>query len=394
MSSPGEKPIGLIHHNNVCITLKSLMSVMQQPKLRISLAICLPCGCAGAFLKYYQNYISPGSMSGAITDNAAFEALNFLVLYLATFRIQAAYRKFWDGCDHAYGIVGDLCDAGADLIAFCRNTKGTPQEVENFQQLIIRLLSLLNAAIFAELESGADRPDDFDPDTQEIPNAYTFDLIDIQGIDEASLEFLLAEPNKVEVVFQWVQFAVMEACNKRLVAVPGPLVSVAMKDLNSAMNHFHEAQKITEVPFPFPFMLALQLLLVSHWFLTPVVTSDWTGYALWTFVFCNACTFTLWFVTGVTLELDMPFQHTANSIDVRYLQKLLNHRLLALTSTFKMATPHLSNAADMNLSRTSQESMEGINAAQTRSTKRSSIVGMQSEAGARRKSRISVNAGS
>lgn len=338
----------------VCLHPTNIIRMFQQPKFYVALGISIPCGFLGGLLKYWQTAINPNMLKNVIADNAVYDALYVLVALLCAFRVNAAYLKFWSGVTHVYHITGDLFDGTSDLIAFARTSKKTELEIDDFIQLLIRQVSLLNSVIFAELEAGTDHQHGLQSEGDRgLPASYNYDLIDIQGLDQESLDRLLDANNKVELCYQWLGMHVVEAIDSDLFDVPPVIMARTFGDFTSAMENFHHAQKITEVPFPFPYQISLQLILVCHWIITPIVTVDWTDSIFWTAGFCMTATFSLWFFFAIAVELDAPFQHTRNSVDMRYLQKLLNHRLLTIVDTFRKPTPTLLRTANLNLSRKS-----------------------------------------
>jgi len=341
----------------VCVTPRNLLALFKQPKFYVALAIAIPCGVIGGGLKYViKTYYDADNdpLQGLINTNEVYNTLSFLVVFLAAFRLGAAYTKFWSGADYVYNIIGDFFDSASDLVSFNRGAAASAQEVDDFQQLIIRLFSLLNSLIFAELEAGSDRIQNGasqDNGNAALPQSYDFELIDIGGISDEHMDKLISSPNKVELVYSWLQMIIVDGCHQKLFSVPPPVLTQAMSDLGKAVVRFHEAQKITEVPFPFPYMMALQLLLTTHWWITPIVMQRFTELWYWAFLFSFGTQFSLWFMLGLAMELDQPFQHTRNSVDMRYLQRLLNHRLLTITDTFKSPSPHLKKPFKVNLER-------------------------------------------
>eukprot|EP00930_Biecheleria_cincta_P100733 TRINITY_DN9234_c1_g1_i1.p1 TRINITY_DN9234_c1_g1~~TRINITY_DN9234_c1_g1_i1.p1 ORF type:complete len:414 (-),score=78.20 TRINITY_DN9234_c1_g1_i1:120-1283(-) len=336
----------------LCPSPKNICRMFLQPKVYVALGIAIPCGLAGMALKYYNDKIDEGRFQGVITDSAAFSILTMLVVFVATFRIDAAYLKFWDGTDYTYNINGDLFDGASDLLAFTRCAKASREAIAEYHGLVIRLVSLLHALICADLERGAGR---LDPSDDSLPNSYNFELIDIDAIDQDSLDRLAEAENKVEMVFMWIQNTAVEAWNKDIFGVPGPVMTRAFEDLGNGLVHFHEAQKITEVPYPFPFMMALQILLITHWCLSPFVMVNWSSHYAWVFGFCASSQFALWLFVGLSMELDLPYHFTSNSLDMRYMQRLLNHRLLTLQQAYAMDTPSLDKSKAMVIGTTAEE---------------------------------------
>jgi len=339
----------------VCLYPSNLLLLTRQPKFYIALTIALPCGFFGGFLKFWQQEVDSSRFKGVVTQDAAYKTLSCLVAFLTAFRIKASYKKFWNGCERAYNIIGEFFDGTADLIAFSRMSKADPRAVDDFQQTLVRLVSLLNSVVFAELESGSQRSYD-----GELPTAYNFDLLDVSGLEDGTLEVLLQSESKPEVVFQWINQLIVEAWNKKIFSIDPPILTRAFADLAAGMQEFHEAQKITEVPFPFPYMMALQLCICVHWGLTPIVSTDWTDYAAVSFAWCFLLPFSLWFFVGLAMELDCPFQHTINSVDMRYLQRLLNTRLLSLIENFRHPLPKLGPEAKMTITRDNFDQDEGF----------------------------------
>jgi len=364
----------------VCVYPGSILRLLKQPKLYVALVVALPAAILGGSLKYWQKYIEPGKFSGVIKEDACYGSVVLLVGFLCAFRIDAAYRKFWYACDYSYRLCGDLFNGTSAMLSFTRCSKAPKEEVDHFRHLLIRLVSLLNAVIIGELEIGVGREEL--ADSEEIaktpPNFWSLQLLDFDGISQEAQDELMRASNKPEMVFQWIQQIIVNAWNKGIFCVDSPIVSKAFKELADAMNQFHEAQKITEVPFPFPYQMALQLLLISHWIITPIVTVEWTASVPWAAIFSFAGVFSLWLFLGLAIELDQPFHATVNSVDMHYLQRLLNHRLLEVIDSINKPLPSLSQSVKRGVSRrtVSDISTGGI---ATVAVSRASVVGPTAE---------------
>lgn len=367
----------LAYTHAVCIAPQNIILLLRQPKFYAAFAISLPCGICGGALKFYVTEINPEMervVDGIVTNQAVQSTLLFLVVLMAAFRIEAAYGKFWTGCDYVYNIVGDLFDGASDILSYTRCSKAPKKQVQEFQQLFIRLISLFNALIFAELEAGTERSND-----GKLPSTYHFELLNIGGLDDASIEYLLSREHKVETVFTWIQFIVVEGLHAGIFSIPPPILTRGLSDISTALVHFHEAQKITEVPFPFPYLVALQLLMITHWLITPIVASSWTNYWYWTVAMSFVGTFSLWFFAGLAQELDQPFQHTKNSVDMRYLQRLLNNRVLCIVDQMAQKSPYLKDlefgkTGSLKLTKQDYRSGEGKGTLETATTRLQSRV--------------------
>lgn len=318
----------LQYSKKVCLAPGHIVKLFRQPKFYLGFAISLPCGLLGASIKHFDLDAEGGLFHGVINDTAAYSGLTILVVFLLQFRVSSAYSKFAVGTELVYNVFGDLLDTASSLIAFCEGAKASTQDVDDFLHLLVRLVSLLNASILADLQ--------FDPYSDEPPPAYSFHIIDVQGLSEKSLKVLAHTDMRVEMVLQWLQQAIVRANQKEVFGVPPPILTRALQDLGSAMVNFHKALRITEVPFPFPYKVALQLLLITHFCVTPIVTAQWTDLAVWTAGFCIIATFAPWFFMGLAMELDQPYGCTVNSLDLGSLQVHLNQRLLTCLLTFQM----------------------------------------------------------
>jgi len=276
-------------------------------------------------------------MEGVINDDQAYNGIVVLISFLIVFRTQTGYHKFWEGTDLAYQLIGDISDGCSDLIAYCEGSKLDDHEVQAFQHLLIRLASLLSAVCFAELAGGSLSYED-----PSVPTQFAeYELIDFNGLDDFTKTFMAEGKGSPEVVYQWIQILLCRANNMGTFGVPPPVLTRAYQDMGLSMIRFHQAQKIVEVPFPLPYVVALQLLLFTHWVMTPIITGQWTNYAVWAGVFAFTSTISLWFFFGVAMEMDAPFRQSLYGIDCKALQRHLNGRLLNQLQTFEGLQPAL-----------------------------------------------------
>ncbi|CAE7939937.1 cyb5r2 [Symbiodinium sp. KB8] len=263
--------------------------------------------------------------NGVINDDQAYTGIVVLISFLIVFRTQTGYHKH------------DLSDGCSDLIAYCEGSKLEDEEVQAFQHLLIRLASLLSAVCFAELMGGGIAYED-----PTVPTKFLeYELIDFSGLDDDTRQFMLDGQGSPEIIYQWIQIAICRANNMGTFGVPPPVLTRAYQDLGLSMIRFHQAQKIVEVPFPLPYVVALQLLLITHWVMTPIVCSGWTDYTAWAVMFALTNTLSLWFFVGVAMEMDSPFKQAMFAIDSKALQRHLNHRLMAQLHTFEGPQPSL-----------------------------------------------------
>lgn len=326
----------------VCVTPTTCLKILRQPRFWYALLISLPCAAIAAILKHYQNNsdfeIHAKSIAKVLlSNNGAYSAIVFLLGFLMSFRVNSAYQRFWNGCDLVNTIAGDMFNGASSIISYCNCNKKADKENQEYQHLLIRLVSLLNALLFAELQQKCNRG----ASHTSVSDEYEFELIDVHGIDQLVLESLRKGQSKVEVAYQWLQSHLVTGCSKGFFSVAPPIIARAFQEFATARARFHEAQKLSEFPFPFPYMAALQLLLITHWIITPIAAVHWTSYTSPAFAFAFLATFSIWFFVGVALEMEKPFGYHQNALDIRLIQRNLNSRLITLISTFWSKRPAL-----------------------------------------------------
>eukprot|EP00931_Biecheleriopsis_adriatica_P101819 TRINITY_DN76896_c0_g1_i1.p1 TRINITY_DN76896_c0_g1~~TRINITY_DN76896_c0_g1_i1.p1 ORF type:complete len:410 (-),score=64.42 TRINITY_DN76896_c0_g1_i1:16-1245(-) len=319
------------------LTVSLFRKILGQNKFWWALGAGLTCSISTGMIKYWQIYLDgvDETAQQQYLDTAAYGSVTFLLGFIMAFRVQAAYQRFWVACELAYHIAGDLWDGASSLCSFSRGAQVDELVISRFHHLLVRLLSLLNALISAELEGKQERDE---------PLIRRFELLDALALDETTMELLEATSSKVELTFQWVQLVCVQAIHDGVFSVAPPILTRAFQDLGAGMVKFHKAKRIIEIPFPFPYMAALQLLLYSHFAMTPFVMAACTDFVVWAASLAFVVQFGLWFFVGVALEMDRPFGNTQNSIEMAKIQEEFNTHLLALLES--CASGHIPDLKD------------------------------------------------
>jgi len=167
------------------------------------------------------------------------------------------------------------------------------------------------------------------------------ELIDPASIDPDSMEEIRSCHAKVELVFQWIQQLIVENIRPGVLSIPPPILSRSFQEIANGMVHFHEAMKISLVPFPFPYAQTCDALLLIHWVMVPFMVSQWVTKPWWAAMFSFIQVFTFWCLNIIALELENPFGHDANDIDGSTMQIEMNERLRLLLRSSTKRTPHL-----------------------------------------------------
>jgi len=292
----------------------------------------------------YLNIIPPvdwlGVEGSVFWDSSAWTGFSTLVGFLVVFRTSQAYSRFWDGCTATYMMQTEWFDACSSVISFCKHSKAGEDTVLGFQNLLIRLFSMLHALALAEIE---------DSSTEEESAAFNYELIDIEAIDTESLRTLKSSDCKVELVFQWIQQLLVENIETGVLAIPPPILSRAFQELATGMVQFHDALKISSIPFPFPYAQTCDFLLLLHSFGTPFVMCQWVSKPWWAFTLSFTQVFILWCLNYIAIEIQNPFGSDANDIDAASMQNQMNAQLLLLLSPGTKRTPRLKSKAMVRL---------------------------------------------
>lgn len=305
-----------------------------------ALVVALPCAAASAMLKTAIDNGYATSLESAdsiITNSAAWSGFSFFVGFLVVFRTSESYKRFWEGCTSTHQMRAEWFDACAALIAFCKISQASPARVLEFQNKVVRLFSMLHALALADVEDSGDQLDKI--------AAFNYELVDVGGIDEESLATLRDSACKVELIYQWIQQIIVEEVHSGLLNIPPPILSRSFQELANGMVAFHEAIKISFIPFPFPYAQTCDILLSLHFVVIPFVVSQWTATPLFAALFAFIQVLTLWSLNFIAVEIENPFGADDNDIDCRSMQLELNEQLQMLIRPSTIRSPQLSPAA-------------------------------------------------
>mmetsp|Transcript_18206 Transcript_18206/g.42373 ORF Transcript_18206/g.42373 Transcript_18206/m.42373 type:complete len:364 (-) Transcript_18206:183-1274(-) len=336
-----------------CVTLQNLCVVIWEKHIWQAALFAVPAALIAFLLKYYENTTGNSWLEGLVLKAPVYEAITFFVSFVVIFRMHASYDRFFEGCENSYNINGDLFDTCSLLTSFCRLSKAEESVVNVFQHKLVRLLSLLNALIYAELRTGSSK-------ASALEAALDFEVLDAEGLDDETLRTLRNSKQRVEVVFYWIQSLIIESHGNGLLQVPPPVLSRVLVEVGAAMVKFHAVQNVAVVLFPFPLASTTELLLILQSCVTPVVIVNWTEYMLNAAVFGFVLVFVLWFLNGVAAELENPFDGGTHALNAHYMQRVHNSRLVSLMHPALKTIPHLTPHCEHEVLTLRQESRKKI----------------------------------
>ena len=270
-------------------------------------------------------------------QSSTYGSFTTLLGLLLVFRTSQATGRFWESVTLLHAMLGDWFDASSTLLSFLRFSNADEDVINEKKQVLVRLMSMLNALVLGDLEArGGQEP---------IP--HKFQLLDVHSIDRQSLDSLKTATNKSELVFQWIQNLIVDMIRSEVLCVPAPLMTRIFQDLGNGLNKFHESMKFAEVPVPFPYVAATEITLYTHTIITPIVSVQWSPVVYQCPFFTFVIVFVLWSLFTVAGELENPFGNVdVNDLDTDLLQSEMNRQLLCLLHPPSSTVPYRQNSVD------------------------------------------------
>lgn len=316
----------------VTLNRRRLWSLLHQMCIRRSLLVALPCAVVAAVMEHADSQV--GFLQSILPDDQTYSSFTFLLGFFLTFHTAHAYQRFWYGAQMIYTISGNFIDMTSLLLAFTRHSDGLEELRSEFKVTLIRLASLLFAVSIEEVTGHQNEED-------EISDDYISDkrAIDPRGLDQSMLERALSARHRPQVVCQMIQNLIVDQISNGVLSIPAPILTRAFQEQSNAMIQFHEVRSCSEVPFPFPFVIVSEVLLIVHWVVTPFFMGYWCPGIASAAFYTLVVTLTLWSLHGISMELDNPFGRDSNDIAVQFLQEQLNQQLVTVLIESELGLP-------------------------------------------------------
>lgn len=268
-----------------------------------------------------------------------FSGFTFVLGFLIVFRAQQAYSRWWEGGTLLQELRGEWFNAYSCLLAFCNDAQEMRTEVEEFQNVLVRLFSLLYGCALEQVCTLEEKK---------------FELIDIEGLGSDSIEFLMSSPDRCEVTLQWIQRLIVDKTDRDVVKIAPPILSRVFHELGNGIVNLKNARKITDFPIPFPLSQMITLMLLLHGMVMPVLCAVRVEQVHWVAVINFIVVWAYWMVNYIALELEMPFGDDTNDLPLYQMQRDMNESLSRLIDDRAQQVPSFDNtrANDVRLSRT------------------------------------------
>lgn len=111
-----------------------------------------------------------------------------------------------------------------------------------FQQVLVRLISLLNALCLESLQQGQ-RVDD-------IGKGFRFEVMGAVQLDEETQEDILNSADKIQCVFQVIHNLIVDAHKSGVLSIAPPILARSFQELGAGLLAYNEAKKLSYAPLP------------------------------------------------------------------------------------------------------------------------------------------------
>eukprot|EP00929_Paragymnodinium_shiwhaense_P048694 TRINITY_DN24589_c0_g1_i1.p1 TRINITY_DN24589_c0_g1~~TRINITY_DN24589_c0_g1_i1.p1 ORF type:complete len:413 (+),score=73.96 TRINITY_DN24589_c0_g1_i1:149-1387(+) len=338
---------------------RGLFKLSNLTKLRGSAAVkglplAIACGVWALVLWKLKDWgalpgVTAEPVEEVMTNNAPFTTYSACIIFLVVFRSKRAYNRYLKGTLHLKKKQSELFITASNLIAFTRAATAEKQVVKDFQHKLIRLLSMLHAVCLHQLEFGGEGVDIRDT------AAPTFPMIGGQGLDGRTIEVLQQEECRVEIILQWIQSLTVDGIKSGVCTIPPPILSRIFQNLSNGLTQFYSAYRVTEVPFPFPFVQLIDYLVLFTCVMTPIPLQSFCRNEAWAFTSTFVIVLVLISLNCIAVELENPFSQTVNNVDLVKLQKEFNKRLVLLIKPQSSLVPTLSDSCLMEYDKLKEE---------------------------------------
>jgi len=263
--------------------------------------------------KWYINY---DELEDHVSETAQqiLAALSAVMLFILHNRSRISYNRWWEGGTLLQKARGEFFNSYSSIMAFTSTKPEMAPQVLKYTHLIARLMSLLFCVGLQQVSPDRDR---------------SFEIIDLDGIDQSSLDFLNTAPDKVEIVLQWIQRSMVIEMNSGVLSAAPPILSRAFQEVSRGIVNLQNARKIADFPYPYPLAQISMILQILHWIVTPIVASMALEVG-WAVLLAFVSIFVLWCIHFNALDLEFPFGEKSVDLPMDEFQTEWNKSVKAL----------------------------------------------------------------
>lgn len=289
-------------------------------------------GTVSGILKHYmEDYLQ-----SAKPEDVVFNAFFVFVSLVAAFRTAHALLRYMESASLTHKLTANWQNVASTVVAFCRTSQAGKEEIDNFQNMMLRLVSLLSALCLESLEN------------KETLNGmgHRFEVMGFADWGDDFQRRLETSPCKVEYVFQTLQQVVVDAMESKVLDISPPILTRSFQEMSAGLCAYYEAKKLSHVPFPYAYRFFTMAVLLTHAAVTPVMIAANTKGVISAFNYTFVGTCLLWFLDGVADLLDNPFRIEASTLELSFVQSELNLRLKELFIQGRQEQPTICVASE------------------------------------------------
>jgi len=320
-----------------CVNFRSIKSIklaLSTEQFLFAALVAVPASIVSVAVRYVDVRLGGGLLGSILPSDDLYKILSNILGFLLVFHTSQAYNRYMSGITLVLQMMGDYTDVMSLLVAFARTSSAASRaDVDKFTKTATALISLLFMYSLAELEESTKEEHSSEDGKIIGKHAYKYEVLDMQGIDDETLRYIIASPCKVETICQMLQTLIGDHHRRGILDTPPPLMTRVFQELGNGVLKFHEALKFRHAPFPFTYSAVMDMLLFIYWCSTPIMIASWTA----GFTSCAVSTFIVIFaifsLNGIAGTLENPFGNDLSDMDGNALCHEFNTKLKALLET-------------------------------------------------------------
>jgi len=317
-------------------------SVVHVPCFRKAFSVASLSAAIAAVLRITLDVsLIPPSTVADNVNSTGYSAFLWFCGTLLVFRTSQSYGRFWEGTTLVHQMIGHWTDMTTVVFGFTTYSQQDPTRIRLFKHTLVRLISLMNAMILADLEG-------FEEGSANA--ALHFELLDVEGFDSTALQHLKRSQRShltPLMIYQWLNNLIVAEISSGVLCIPAPLLTRVFQAMNQAMLSYHDARKYSSTPFPFPYTAAIEIVLMVHFILTPLVVCSWDISLPGVVCFTFFLVFLMWLLHLVPTDLENPFNVKFSGLDTEKLQTTMNEILLDLISEPMDYCPRMNRSIEL-----------------------------------------------
>mmetsp|Transcript_11598 Transcript_11598/g.22820 ORF Transcript_11598/g.22820 Transcript_11598/m.22820 type:complete len:796 (-) Transcript_11598:1754-4141(-) len=259
----------------------------------------MPIAAASAIIATIFAYLTPlRDWLGlhVLQSTSYFGSISFIVGFTVVYRAQIAYSRYAEAQLAYFNMASKMHDFVSFLNSFLLDDT---EHVQVLRETIIRWCRAYHELALEEFQ-GID-----------------FALHHRVNLNQEEVELLARDRKRPIQVASWMHRLIME--NREAFRAGDAILSRAFQVQTNANMYFNNARRISETPFPFPFVQLTSMMIHTWAILTPIIMASFfpTSYVL-AGAIAGASTWILVAVNETAAQLELPFEPSVNNLPTVY----------------------------------------------------------------------------